>query len=194
MAWLKAIGGALRLVPRWVWILLAAAAAWHFALAWHAGKISAIVLEAKREQLALDQAAVDAARAKAREHKAKVETADAVSAEKARNDYAKDTGDLGAAYDELRRNPPPRVQSVGRGQGSVPGFSVDPGGAPATAQGTDAGLRSGAVGPELALVNWPELLGHAQSCDVDRARLTALQDLVRGFAANHNSDGGNNGK
>jgi hypothetical protein len=194
MPWLKAIGGALRLIPSWVWILLAAAAAWHFALAWHSGKVRALVTEAKRAQLAEDQAAVDAARARARAHKQAIETADAVSAEKARNDYAKDTGDLGAGYDELRRQPPPRVQPVGGSQGSLPGLSGDPFGAPATAEGKDARLFAGADGAELAVVNWPELLNHGQSCDVDRARLKALQDLVRGFAANHNPSEADNGK
>jgi hypothetical protein len=41
IALLRTIGGALGLVPKWVWYLLAAAAAWHFALAWHRGQVKA---------------------------------------------------------------------------------------------------------------------------------------------------------
>lgn len=174
------------------WILIAIAAIAGFFIHQHYAHKALNAADVAGYQRALHdvKAAQDKARARARAHKQQVEAKDASSAEKAKEAYAKDTSDLGAAYDELRRRGAPQVQRGGRGQGSVPGVPGDPVGAPAAAQGTDARLLEGLE--PVVVVSWPELLEHGESCDVDRARLTRLQDLVRDVAANHN--GGNNGK
>jgi hypothetical protein len=137
-----------------------------FNVAWKSGYAQAIA-DVKVEQAKARTAAIA--------HKQTIEHKDTATTEKASSDYANDVDHLGAGYDELRRQPPP-VRRLGGSQGSVPGIPVAAGGPDAAAQGKDAGLVE---------VDWLDLLSHGESCDTDRAKLTRLQDWLRGVEANH---------
>lgn len=126
------------------------------------------------------QARVDA---RARARKARIETAATRITQKTEAHLAKTVTDIAGDARALRVRGAPRLEPVRVTGGALPGLPGAAGGGDGAAQGAVSGL---------AQVPWIELVDHGELCDVDRAKLGALQGWIREQAALHN--GGNNGK
>lgn len=162
-------------VPPKVWIALAIFAALVGAFFWHqhvAGKAlkaryaagdAAGYARAKAE----DKAAADriAARARSIEGKGREVT------KKVEERHAQSLDRIHADARALRlRQPPGSVFGQRRSGQTVPGLP--------DAAGSGDGAVPGAI-PGLAQVPWLDLVDHGERCDVDRAKLKALQDWIK---------------
>lgn len=133
------------------------------------------IVDVKAEQARLD--------ARARARKARIETAATNITQKTEVHLAKTVTDIAGDARALRLRGAPRLEPIRITGGALPGFSG--------AAGLGDGAAQGAV-LGLAQVPWGELVDHGELCDVDRAKLGALQGWIREQAALHN--GGNNVK
>lgn len=117
--------GVLRGIPRWVWLLLAVALAFRFAVNWHAGKIDAL------EKAAYGRGVTDTSAAMARLQRQR-ERIDAAIAAELRNRHDEENRRIAADADRLRLRgpgkaacPDPRVVPVGAGRHGAAGRSAD---------------------------------------------------------------------
>lgn len=117
--------GVLRGIPRWVWLLLAVALAFRFAVNWHAGKIEAL------EKAAYGRGVTDtvAAAAQLQAERARL---DAAIAAELRNRHDEENRRIAAAADRLRLRgpgkaacPDPSGLPAGTGRHGAAGRSAD---------------------------------------------------------------------
>lgn len=175
MTWLTAIPGALRLVPRWVWLALAIAIAWHFALSWHAGKIRAhdVAVIAKRD--AQWQTRLDAAHAAALDWRGQAERAGAEIATMKRKLNDEENRRIRAAADDLRLHGPGKAAAPANCRpGDRAGLSAGAGRSDAAGRPSNdapAAVPAGDGSADWAVVPWGWLVGRGEQADVGRAEV-----------------------
>lgn len=162
------IFGALKLVPRWLWILLAVALASRFAANWHAGKVEAL------DRAAYGRGVTDTVAAAARLQAERARLDAAIAAElRSKND--EESRRIAAAAERLRLRGP--------GKAACPDPARLPGGA--GRHGAPGGAAD-AAGPDLpadqrAAVPWPWLVDRAESHDALRAEVLNWREWHRRF-------------
>lgn len=152
-----AVFAALKLVPRWVWWLLAAAAIYRFGLDWHQRQVDRIY-----------KAGEDAAYARVKDRAEQVER-DALKLTiriKERFDAVRNDIDA-ATRSELQHGP-------GKAAYSCPAPALPGGPRPAPAAPDDGGHLL-PPNDRNAVVPWGWLVSRAQQCDLDRAEVIATR-------------------
>lgn len=163
--------GALKLVPKWVWILLAAALVWRFALGWHSGQIKEHDRQVIAERDAYWKTQIAAVHAEAVAVRRQAEAVSAQITEKVRTDHESETRAIAADAGALRVRGP-GAASVSCRPSDHPGVSVAASGAGrgpavANAAGSEAVTGAGAVVP------WNWLVNRAEQHDALRAETLA---------------------
>jgi hypothetical protein len=179
---IASIFGAFKLVPRWIWYLLAAALAWHFALAWHAGRVKAHDRDVIATRDAYWNARIVELAEKAQRIRIDAEARAAEITEKVRSNNESQARVIASDAGALRVRGP--------GQAAATSCrSVDHPGLPATASGAraDGGLADDA-GPAVpssdrATVPWRWLVNRAEQSDLNRAEVIAWRDWYQAQAA-----------
>lgn len=166
--------GAFKLVPRWVWYLLAAALAWHFALSWHGGRVKAHDKDVIATRDAYWNAKLVDVADKARRIRIDAEAQAAEITEKVRSDNERQARTIASDAGSLRVRGPGAAADDCR--------PIDHPGLPAAASGARAGSGAGAdTGPPVpssdrASVSWQWLVDHAEQADLNRAEVIAWRD------------------
>jgi hypothetical protein len=185
MTWLRAVPGALGLVPRWVWYALAAALAWHFVLAWHRAEVRAHDTEILAARDAQWQARLD----ELRDHS--IATARNAEAQAAKiNTKLKDIHDAQVrsdatdAHDLLVRGPGKAAAPAGCrpvGAAGIPGAA---GGPERADRAADPAANPLHPDDGLALVPWSWLVQEVgQPADGSRAEVIAWRGWYGDFSA-----------
>lgn len=179
MMWLRLIPGALRLIPKWVWILLAVALLWRVAVSWHEHRAHAAIAAAEKRGEAKANAAwqqrFDAMRARADETRRRAEAASAKISKDVRRKNDQDNRDSAARARALSLSGPgaARCRPVDHpGLSGGAGRYVAPGG------------RPDAPGPQVpaddrAAVPWGWLVDRARQCDLNRAEALSWREADR---------------
>lgn len=175
MTWLTAIPGALRLVPRWVWLALACAIAAHFVLAWHAGQVKAHDQSIVAARDAQWQARLDQMRRDADAWKAKAEGLQRTISEQQRKLNDEENRRIAAVDADLRLRGP--------GQAAAPAGCrpVNPAGVPAgagrpepradAADAAGSGMSGEDGQTQWAVVPWRWVVGRSTESDLNRAEV-----------------------
>ena len=169
MPQLEAIWVALKLVPRWVWELFAAALAVHVALAWYHGKLDDAYNRGKQDEAAhIEQ--------KALEIKAKADKLSAAISNAIRSQNDAENRRISSDANSLRLRAPGRAECT-----SIAGVPTGPSG-PQPANGA-----SGTPVARVPYPEWQSLLGmpaaptitFAEQHDLNRAEIIAWREWYR---------------
>lgn len=166
---MMAFFGALRLVPRWIWILLAVAVAFRLAVGWHAGKIEAL------EKAAYERGADDQRRASLllQRERAKL---DAKIADELRSKNHEENRRIAAAADRLRLR---GAGKAGANSACLPGGAGGHGQAGRNANAAGSGVSA----EQWAAVPWPWLVNRGEGHDALRAEVLAWREWHRRLVA-----------